>query len=218
MNGSSCLAFDGWIAGASFASGDTFVAGMWVTSPFGSFADLMWAAPDGTTTLLATREEVATFVGSLYSFDRVLVTGMSVVRHDREISIAAGDATIDLRLAAAGVASMALALRPRRLRTARRWIAVEDRLLRPLASALVGDVTDLRTSGVTASGAREWYAIHDVRALSGARATARAEDLGPWVTRRRRTGFGFSEFPAEGGLVRVTSLIEDLAHPGGVAA
>ena len=40
--------FEGRITSCGFDSGDRIVIGMWESSPFGSFADIMWAKPDGT--------------------------------------------------------------------------------------------------------------------------------------------------------------------------
>ncbi|MFM7718291.1 MAG: hypothetical protein ACKO8G_02200, partial [Actinomycetota bacterium] len=75
------LRFDGWILGASFASGHTFVFGRWTDSPFGSFADLMRRDPDGTRTLVAPTAEVERFVDAHYRFDR---TERAEVRVGRE--------------------------------------------------------------------------------------------------------------------------------------
>ena len=43
--------FEGRITSCGFDSGDRIVIGMWESSPFGSFADIMWAKPDGTKIL-----------------------------------------------------------------------------------------------------------------------------------------------------------------------
>jgi hypothetical protein len=40
--------FEGRITSCGFDSGDRIVIGMWESSPFGRFADIMWAKPDGT--------------------------------------------------------------------------------------------------------------------------------------------------------------------------
>mgnify|MGYP003346612186 FL=1 len=75
------IRFDGWILGASFASGHTLVVGKWRDSPFGSFADIMRRDPDGTRTLVAPSDEVERFVTAHYRFD---ATRRSDVRVGRE--------------------------------------------------------------------------------------------------------------------------------------
>lgn len=63
--GLQVIRFEGSISGARFASGDTIVVGAWRSSPFGSFADVMWSAADGRRALLAGDERVLEFVGLL---------------------------------------------------------------------------------------------------------------------------------------------------------
>ena len=75
------IRFDGWILGASFASGHTLVVGKWRESPFGSFADIMRKDPDGMRTLVAPSDEVERFVTAHYRFD---ATARSDVRVGRE--------------------------------------------------------------------------------------------------------------------------------------
>lgn len=198
--------FDGWIFGAAFASGDRFVVGRWPRSPLGSFADVMWAHPDGRRTLIAPSDDVLRTVGAHYAFEELRLGEVTVVVGPQTIRLDAPPIALELDLDPPGTMSRLLALRPRRLRTVRPWITVEDLLLRPLVAPLIGGGGGIRARGRTRTGAREWYAIHAYR-TARARATLDGADLGPAVP-ARASGFGFSEFPPDPAAVRVTSLIE----------
>ncbi|MEO8477465.1 MAG: hypothetical protein ABI572_10510 [Actinomycetota bacterium] len=199
------LVFEGHILGASFSSGDRFVAGRWHASPFGPFADVMWCRPDGTRILLAPRDTVARFVAHHYSFTEVAVTDVRVERRGDGIEMAAGPIAVRLVPRPPGLPSRVLRLRPRKLRTVPAWIAFEDAVLRPVVGPLFGPNSGaLRTRGVTRDGSTEWYAIHDFRDAD-ATASVDGRDLGP-VTPGPPAGFGFSEFPGGAAIVRVTSI------------
>ncbi len=206
--------FDGHIMGASFATGDRLVAGRWFRSPFGPFADLMWCRPDGRRVLLAPDERVRDFVAGHYAFDELTVGNVRVERtDDGAIEAIAGPVRLMLRARRRGVVSTLLAVRPRPLRTWRPWITVEDRVLRPVVQPLFAatglGTTGVRTTGVTLAGAREWYAIHDLREAD-AEASIDGVDLGaPRACPAAR--FGFSEFPAQPAIVRVTSMFAEAA-------
>ena len=200
------MEFDGHIIGASFASSDRFVAGRWRHSPFGPFADLMWSRPDGQRVLFAPNEHIGAFIARHYAFDEVQIEPVRIERDAGvEVVVETASIRVVLRPNAPGVASRLLALRPRRLRTARRWIGFEDRVLRPLVRPLFA-ASGVRSTGVTLAGTREWYAIHDYRTAE-ATASIGGSDLGqPAPCGPAR--FGFSEFPAVPALVRVTSIFE----------
>lgn len=201
------MEFDGHILGASFASGDRIVVGRWLRSPFGSFADVMWCRSDGRRVLLAPDERVRDFLARHYAFDELRVERVTAERTgDGAIVGSAGPVRLTLRPSGPGWASRLLALRPRRLRTATAWIDLEDRVLRPLVRPLFA-AADVRTSGVTLTGARERYAVHDFRHAE-ASASVDGVDLGP-AAPCAPAGFGFSEFPSTPALVRVTSVFED---------
>ncbi len=116
-----------------------------------------------------------------------------------------GPIRLVLQPRAPGMASRLLALRPYRLRVSRSWIDIEDRFVRPLLQPLIA-VAGVRTTGITRAGAREWYAIHDYRDADAA-ASIDGIDLGPSAP-HEPAGFGFSEFPGEPALVRVSSIFE----------
>jgi len=202
------LRFDGWIAGAAFASGDRFVVGRWPRSPFGSFADVMWARPDGGRLLLSPDDRVLGFIGRHYAFEELRRSSVGVEISPRRIRVSGSpvDLELELELQPPGTLSRLLALRPRRLRTARPWIAIEDQVARPLVAPLLGGGSGIRARGRTRAGSREWYAIHAFRPAT-ARASIAGVDLGEAVP-APACGFGFSEFPPMPAAVRVTSLIE----------
>jgi hypothetical protein len=197
--------FDGHIIGASFASGDTIVAGRWLRSPFGPFADVMWRRADGRRVLLAPDAGIGGFVSSQYTFDEVRTAPVRVERGGGRVEANAGPVRMLLGPRPRGVPSWLLAARPRRLRHARSWIAAEDRLLRPLVHRAFG-ARDVRTYGATRAGVREWYAIHDLR-HADAEAWIDGRNLGPTVP-GPPAGFGFSEFPGRPAIVRVTSMFD----------
>lgn len=212
----AAITFEGHIMGGSFASGDRIVAGRWFRSPFGAFADVMWCRPDGRRVLLAPDGRVRDFVARHYAFDELAIEDVRVERTgDGAIEATAGPVRLVLRARPPGPASTLLAMRPRALRTWRPWISVEDRVLRPLVQPLFG-ATGVRTTGVTAAGAREWYAIHALREAD-AEASIDGIDLGePAIC--APAGFGFSEFPARSAIVRVTSMfVEAAPRPAPVA-
>ena len=200
------LRFDGHIVGASFESGDTIVAGRWRTSPFGPFADVMWRRADGTRVVLAPTAHVLDFVTSHYTFDDALITSVRVERDtDGTVRVTGGGIDMALRAGAIDLPGRLIHLRPRWLRERPGWIAIEDALLRPVVGPLFG-ADGVHVRGTTRAGAREWYAIHDVRAAS-ASATVDGTSLGATAA-LASAGFGFSEFPSRSAIVRVTSLIE----------
>jgi hypothetical protein len=202
------LRFDGYIMGASFASGDRIVAGRWHDAPLGPFADVMWCDPDGRRVLFAPTDRVLAFVGSHYSFHELVVTPVRVERGDGAVGTIvaeAGPVTLRLSPAPRGVASLLLSLRPRAVRTRPAWITLEDTLARPIVGPLFG-ADRVHARGRTRTGAREWYAIHDFRDAR-ASASVHGRDPGP-VGPCAPAGFGFSEFPSRPAIVRVTSIIE----------
>jgi hypothetical protein len=206
--GSAILRFDGSISGARFASGDTIVVGAWRSSPFGAFADVMWARGDGRRVLIAADERVLGFVGSHYRFDERRRLDVRVRVSPPRLRASAGPLSLEMTFGEGrGLASRLLGLRPERIRTWRPWIAVEDAVLRPMVAPLLGSTRSVRTRGRTAEGAREWYAIHDFRPAREARATLDGTDLGPVTDDVPAARFGFSEFPGRAGSTRVTSLI-----------
>ncbi len=203
------MEFDGHILGASFASGDRIVVGRWLRSPFGPFADMMWCRPDGRRVLLAPDARVRDFLAGHYAFDELHVERVTAERiGNGAIGASAGPVRLTVRPSGPGWASHLLALRPRGLRTARAWIDLEDRVLRPLVRPLFA-AAHVRTSGLTLAGTRERYAIHDFRHAE-ANASVDGVDLGPTAP-CAAAGFGFSEFPTTPALVRVTSMFEDEA-------
>jgi hypothetical protein len=210
------ITFDGHIMGASFASGDRIVAGRWCRSPFGAFADVMWCRPDGRRVLLAPDERVRDFVAGHYAFDELAIDDIRVERPgDGRIEATAGPVRLVLRARPPGPASTLLAMRPRRLRTWRPWISLEDLALRPLVQPLFV-AARVRTTGVTFAGAREWYAIHDLREAD-AEASVDGVDLGAPAA-CEPAGFGFSEFPSQPAIVRVTSMFAEVAPRAAAAA
>lgn len=197
------LIFDGHILGASFASGDRFVAGRWFASPFGAFADLMWCRPDGTRLLIAPRPEVRDFVARHYAFEELILDDVRVERTGAKVvEVRAGTVTLRFDIGPRGIESRLLGLRPPWLRTMPAWIAIEDSVLRPIVSSRFA-AGDVRARGTTRSGARECYGIHDFRPAQVS-ATLEGIDLGS-VAACPPAGFGFSEFPSRPALVRVTS-------------
>jgi hypothetical protein len=200
------LRFDGHIVGASFESGDTIVAGRWRTSPFGPFADVMWRRADGRRVLLAPTEATRAFVTSHYNFDEAIDAPVRIERDpDGAVRVTGGPIDMTLRAHGIDLPGRLIRLRPRWLRERPAWIAVEDALLRPVVGPLFG-ANGVHVRGTTGAGAREWYAIHDVRAAI-ATATVDGASLGA-TTALSSAGFGFSEFPSRSTILRVTSLIE----------
>ena len=78
---------EGIIASCGFASGDRVVVGQWARSPLGPMADVMWAAPDGTRTLFAPTDAVASFVTAIYDFDEVVVGPLATSGDGRGIRV-----------------------------------------------------------------------------------------------------------------------------------
>lgn len=189
--------FEGSIFGAAFASGDRFVAGAWERSPFGRFADLMWAQPDGTRVLLAGDEHVAAFISSHYSFEEVRIERVDV----QGTRLRAGRVLLDLRPGSPTILSLLV-----RLNLLRRIHGVND----ALAGRLLPGV---RTRGTTRAGARQRYVVRRLRRLTGS-ASVDGNDLGPPVVASRPARFGFSESPPFPFCVSLLTLIDDAVTDG----
>lgn len=207
----SWLRFDGLIAGASFASGDTIVAGCWRRSPFGAFVDLMWARPDGTRVLVGPDVESLEFVWSHYRFEERIRVDAGARVSDAGLYVTGGPLSLKMLFKRSGALSGVLRLRPRILRGWGPWMWIEDEVLRPAIGPLIGGAS-VRTRGRTRSGASERYAIHDLRFAGSVRASMDGVDLGPIARPASPARFGFSEFPGRPGAVRLTSSID--ARPG----
>jgi hypothetical protein len=198
------LAFTGAIAGLGSSSGTRVVVGRWDDSPFGAFADVMVAEPDGTRVLLAPDEQVAAFVADTYRFDRVDVGPVEVTRG--WLVAAPG---LDLRITVGGRPPLGRVLRvvPGRLATAPGWSRVTD----PVARALLRGV---RTRGTAGHGRRETYGATDLHRITGISGSWQGHDLGELAAVDPEPGFGFGSTPRT---PAVTSLVTTVDVPVGTA-
>jgi len=197
------LRFRGRIAGFGTASGTRIVVGMWESSPFGRFADVMAEDAAGHRTLLAPTTEIAEFVSGTYRFDEIRVVPVGVRRISGGFAVAAGDdGLLDLRMRVGAVSPLGRVLRalPVGLATSPAWLAAVD----PLAKALVPGV---RTAGTAGGGRQEFYGVTTVRRIAWAAAAFEGRDLGAFAALDPPVRFGFGSAPVEPSLVDLVTTI-----------
>lgn len=191
---------EGIIAACGFASGDRVVVGQWALSPIGPIADVMWAAPDGTRTLLAPTEAVATFVTAVYDFDEVVVGPLATSGDGRSMRVQIGAEGDGAARRVVMAAATGWRIPPRRRPAAlTRWVEA------PIARATMG----VRTYGVSPHGIREWYQATAWRPVVAATATLGGRDLGQLAPVDPPCRFGFSEPPPQPSITEVRPLLED---------
>ena len=192
--------FEGAIAGVGSTSGTRVVVGRWERSPFGPFADVMLAEPDGTRVLLAPDARVAEFVAGTYRFDRVETSAVRVTA-DWQVS-APG---LDLRLTVGGRTPLGRLLRavPPRWATTPAWTRVTDPVSR---IALRG----VRTRGSAGHGRREFYGATDLHRIDAIEGTWRGSDLGALAPVVPEPGFGFGSTPPTPSVTSIVTTVEGL--------
>lgn len=193
--------FEGQIAGVGTTSGVRVVTGRWLRSPLGAFADVMLAEASGERLLLAPSEEVAEFVASTYTFDRVVVGAVTAEVDGGAWHVRAPG--LDLRFVRGRRAPLGRLLRlvPERVATAPWWATVTD----PVARLVLRGV---RTRGTAGNGRREYYGatdLHDVTALSG---TWQGRDLGALADVAPEPGFGFGSTPPRPSVTSLVTTVE----------
>lgn len=209
MSGAACFdRFEGCIAGAAFATGDSVVVGAWRSSPFGRFVDVMWVQPDGTRVLLAPTVDVAAYVQRLYSFDRVDVVGVTGGWDGFAVAVTAGPLRVRMLGATRDARSWLFAMRPRALRQSPAWISVEDLVARPLVGRVIGGAHGVRAAGVAPGGRREYYGVADYRGVVEASLQVHGIDAGQVRDLPARLGIGLSSFPRRPAIVHVTTTVQ----------
>ncbi len=189
--------FHGAIAGVGTTSGVRVVVGRWEESPWGSFADVMLAEPDGTRVLLAPDERVAEFVSSTYTFDRVQIGPVEVGVRDGRWEVAAPDLELVIGTGRRPVLGWLLRAVPSGLATAPAWARLTD----PIARLVLRGV---RTRGSAGNGRREYYGATDLHLVTEARGTWQGTDLGALAAVVPDPLFGFGSTPTR---PSVTSLV-----------
>jgi hypothetical protein len=190
--------FSGAIAGVGSTSGLRVVVGRWDESPFGAFADVMLAEPDGTRVLLAPDERVAEFVSGTYRFDRVETGPVSVTPDWRvtapglELRLGVGTRTLLGRL---------LRLVPARLATSPGWTRVTD----PVSRVVLRGV---RTRGTAGNGRREYYGATDLHRITSSTGTWHGADIGALRPVSPEPGFGFGSTPERPSVTSVVTTVE----------
>lgn len=195
--------FRGTIAGLGSTSGLRIVVGAWSDTPYGAFADVMLAEPDGTRRLLAPTAAVAEFVAATYLFDDVLVVPVAVRRSDESIHVSAGELEVTYRVARRTPLGWALRVVPSCVATSAWW----SRLTDPVARSLLRGV---RTRGSAGHGRREFYGATDHHAVTHLSGTWRGVALGPLAPVSPDPGFGFASTPER---PSVTTLVTTVLDP-----
>ncbi|MEA2870018.1 MAG: hypothetical protein QOE39_4733 [Bradyrhizobium sp.] len=177
------------------------VAGSWLSSPFGQFADVMVEAADGERVLLAPSTEVAEFVSSTYSFDRTEIGRVVSTHSSNGFTVSGPGLSVTGSLGGPAPFDWLLRLVPPRIATAPSWLRVID----PVASRLVPGV---RTAGSAGNGRREYYGVRRARHVTTIEAVFRGADLGGLAPLDPPVRFGFSSAPSTPQLVSVTTTID----------
>lgn len=192
--------FRGSIAGLGTTSGLRIVVGSWVYSPYGAFADVMLAEPDGTRRLLAPTDEVAEFVSSTYTFDEVRIVPVSAHVEGHRVRVLADDLAVGFTVGRRTALGRALRLVPVSLATATWWSRVTD----PVARLTQRGV---RTRGSAGGGRLEAYGATDHHAITEVSGTWRGRDVGDLADVTPDPGFGFGSTPARPSLTTLVTTV-----------
>lgn len=210
--------FDGRILGAGTSSGLRLVVGDWPRSPLGAFTDVMVALPHGERVLLAPDEQVADYVTSTYSFDRVVVVAVELVETGGPRAgggrstpssgsspgwswqLDAGPLQVRLGIGTRTGVGRLLRLVPGPLATSPAFATAVD----PIARRVFPGV---RTKGSAGGGRREYYGARDQHAVTALSGTWQGKDLGGLTDVDPPPDFGFSSTPARPCLTRVVTTV-----------
>jgi hypothetical protein len=197
------LRFRGSIAGIGTSRGVRVVVGQWRESPYGAFADVMLAEPDGTRRLLAPTEEIAGFVSATYRFDDVEVVPVLVTVHGPRVEVSAGDLALGYAVGRRTPLGHVLRLVPDRVAAAPAWTRLTD----PVARLALRGV---RTRGSAGAGRVETYGATDHHRIDTIHGTWRGRDLGALAPVLPEPDFGFGSTPPT---PSVTTLVTTVREP-----
>lgn len=195
------LAFSGHIAGFGTGAGIRMVVGVWQSSPFGAFADVMVQTADDQRLLRAPNPEVAEFVSATYAFDDVRVGSVTAGLEDDRLTVTAADLDVTLQLGGPARFDGLLRLVPAPLASAPWWL----RVINPVAGLLVPGV---QTAGTAGGGRREYYGVRRTRRIAALSGQFGGEPLGGLADLDPPVQFGFSSAPTDPQLVAVTTTID----------
>ena len=191
--------FTGSICGFGTTSGTRVVVGRWLSSPLGSFADVMVERPDGVRLLLAPSDAVASYIGGIYAFDEVVTVPVEATLLGSSLSVSAGPLEASVALGARTAVGWLLRGVPRRVATSTTWAAALDPVARRVRAGV-------RTRGATPGG-DEFYGATDELAVVSVRASWDGEYLGPLAPVVPPVRFGFGSSPARPSLVQVVTTV-----------
>ena len=193
--------FSGHILGVGSTSGTRVVVGRWLSSPFGSFADVMIEHADGHRRLLAPTSQVADFVAQTYTFDEVEVTPVEVQVVGDQWRVRAAPLRLTATIGQRTALGWLLRGIPRPIASSTAWASMVD----PVARVALRGV---RTRGTARVGRREWYAATDVRAVTRLIGRLDGHDLGRLADVDPPCRFGFSSTPRRPSVTDVVTTVE----------
>jgi hypothetical protein len=192
----------GAIAGVGSTSGVRVVVGRWAHSPWGSFADVMLAEPDGTRVLLAPNATVAGFVSTTYRFDRVELGEVAVdFGPGGAWQVTAPDLRLSLTPGRRPLLGWLLRLVPNRLATAPAWARLTD----PVARVVLRGV---RTRGTAGNSRAEYYGATDLHRVTHLAGTWRGTELGTLALVAPEPRFGFGSTPERPSVTSIVTTID----------
>jgi len=192
--------FTGRIAGLGTTSGVRLVIGMWETTPFGPFADVMLEEPSGRRILLAPTDEIADFIAATYTFDEVRVAPVTFRRTTDRVTLSAQRLSLAFGVGSISPLGRLLRMVPPAFATNTTWLRAIDLIARVL-------VPGVRTAGSANAGRREFYGVTRARTITDAAATWQDRDLGSLAPLWPPVRFGFSSAPSHPQIVDVTTTI-----------
>lgn len=195
------MVFTGHIAGFGTRAGVRLVVGVWATSPYGAFADVMVQTADDQRLLLAPTRLVADFVSGTYSFDRIEVGPVEAELSTDRLSVSAPGLQVTIEIGGSAPIDLLLRLVPGDLATAPWWLRAID----PIAARIVRGV---HTAGSAGNGRREYYGVRRARLITSVSGGFGDRDLGGVAPLLPPVGFGFSSAPPTPQIVSVTTTID----------
>jgi len=191
--------FAGEICGVGSVLGVRVVIGRWPVSPFGPVADAMVEDAAGRRVFIAQNEALAVYVGSIYSFDDIIVGPVDCERNPDRLRFRGGPLRLDVTLGRRDVLGWALHAVPHRVAINETWLTLTDMVARLL-------LRGVRTRGTTPGGT-ELYAATDRHRVSEISGSWNNTDLGDLREVDPPVRFGFSSTPRQPSIVEITTLV-----------